>query len=530
MAEEAFDLDEIGEEAEKTINMETSTPAQNNRNIIIAIAVGALVLIGIVFGVSNIGSGQSKKSSTPTSIMVNKKDVKKERKRKKKIKFIKLFNQLEAGESSKILKHLSINGITFKTEQVGQKFSILVDEKQIDEARNLLAIKGLPAGSSKKGFELLDDAQTLGVTEFDKRIRFLRALSGELEKAITQLDIIESAKVQIVLPEQRLFTVTQPPVTSSIIVRVMQGKDMTDEIVFSIIQLVSNAVENLQPENVSVIDTEGSLLSDGIFERIAAKRAGTYVEEEKTEPIEAAISREEAIGSPIIPNYERIQEWFEIKWNFENQLKEKTERQLFGILPIGAFKVEVTSDIGPLENGNVVDIKRQTISVVIDGLNEDVIIDQGFKQQVFATVAGAVGYVRGRDSIQLSVAEFALYSPDEIKELRQKYAVKGAGKYLFMTILGISMMALLYWVYQQALLRMRQRREEKEKEKAEAEELEEEQEPVIDNEESITKIKDISTTAPERLARLMEKWISEDLQANGEAAEEETPVEEEVAL
>ena len=71
------------------------------------------------------------------------------------------------------------------------------------------------------------------------------------------------------------------------------------------------------------------MLSDGIFERIAARRAGTYVEEEPDEVvINPSISREEAIGFPIIPNYDQIQEWFDMKYEFEQEMAEKTERQL----------------------------------------------------------------------------------------------------------------------------------------------------------------------------------------------------------
>ena len=89
-----------------------------------------------------------------------------------------------------------------------------------------------------------------------------------------QMRMIETCKVQIVLPEQRLFAVTQPPVTASILIRKKNNEDITDDVVFSIIQLVSNSVENLQQENVSVITTEGFVLSTGIFERIAARDAG----------------------------------------------------------------------------------------------------------------------------------------------------------------------------------------------------------------------------------------------------------------
>ena len=96
-------------------------------------------------------------------------------------------------------------------------------------------------------------------------------------------------------------------------------------------------------------------------------------------------------------------------------------------MPLASFKVEASSDLGPLENGNIVDIKRQTISIVVDGLNDDIVVDRAFKQQVFQTVAGAIGYIRGRDSIQLSVAEFTLYTEEEKEVLRKKYAKKVIG-------------------------------------------------------------------------------------------------------
>ena len=91
-------------------------------------------------------------------------------------------------------------------------------------------------------------------------------------------DAVETAKVQIVLPEQRLFAVTQPPVTASVLIRRVPDKELNDDIVFSVIQYIANAVENLQPENVSVIDTEGHVLSLGIFERMAARQAGLLEE------------------------------------------------------------------------------------------------------------------------------------------------------------------------------------------------------------------------------------------------------------
>ncbi|MAQ63806.1 MAG: hypothetical protein CL503_00730 [Actinobacteria bacterium] len=513
-------------------------PKQSNRQFIIGGLIAGVIIIVILLTMLGRGNESNKSVSKHSNknIMVSKNKVDKSKKSRKKIKYVKLFSQLDGGDTSKILKEISLAEIQFKTEQNGQKFTILVAEDEAELARNLLAIKGIPSGKAKSGYELLDDAQTLGVTEFDKRIRFLRALSGELEKAITQLDIIESAKVQIVLPEQRLFTVTQPPVTSSIIIRIIQGSEITDEIVFSIIQLVSNAVENLQVENVSVIDTEGNLLSDSLFERLASKRAGTYVAEEKSRaPILAAISREEAMGSPIIPNYDRIQEWFEIKWNFENTLKQKVEKQLFGIMPIASFKVEVTSDLGPLENGNIVDIKRQTISIVIDGLNDDIFVDKAFKQQVFQTVAGSVGYIRGRDSIQLSIAEFPIYTESEKKALIAKHTRQGLLDYLLLAASIIVGIAIIIFVIR--FIRKARREENKVVENINEDEFDNlddgdlEEDEDLDNDTKLEKLRELAVEFPEKLAAIMEDWLKEKEDDSNEQTEEaQTELEEDFVL
>ena len=64
---------------------------------------------------------------------------------------------------------------------------------------------------------------------------------------------------------------TQPPVTSSILIKRKNGANINDETVYAIMQLVSNSVENLLPENISVVDTEGRVLSTGVMNRMTNK-------------------------------------------------------------------------------------------------------------------------------------------------------------------------------------------------------------------------------------------------------------------
>ena len=520
MAEDEFDLDDdvdFDEDEEST--GASGVLGSKKRTLIIGGVVGSVFLIVAIM----VGMRFFREESSSSGIRVEEQGAElvdpaqlaAKKEKKKKIKYEELFKGIEGEDTSRVLKELSFASIRFTTEQNGNKFTILVDRDQETEARNLLAVKGLPSGAVR-GYALLDNAQTLGVTEFDKRVRFLRALSGELEKALMQFDVIEDAKVQIVLPEQRLFAVTQPPVTSSILIRKVLGQVISDDLVFSIVELVSNAVENLQQENVSVIDTSGQVLTVGLFERLAAKRAGTFKPKEEDDGI--AKSRVEAVGQPIIPDYKSIKQWFDLKWKFEKDLVKKAMKQLMGVLPLGSFKVAITSDLGPIEGGKSIDVRRLTVSVVVDSLNDDIYLDTDTKNQIFSTVSGAIGYVKGRDNIQLSRADFTLLTPEERAEidlLRREQRMSKLGKLFLVYVLpiGVAFFGVFfgyrYW-------------EKRRKELKSSEVLNEDRASEFDNikdeivsDKQIEQIRLVSQSEPEIVAEVMGNWIKSEIEVSG---------------
>ncbi|MBT3581708.1 hypothetical protein HN511_05395, partial [bacterium] len=328
--------------------------------------------------------------------------------RKKRIKYVSLYTLLDGVQSTAIIRELSLADIAFEVDQKGKNYNLLVDKDKLADAQTLLAMKGLPSDKAT-GYEIFDNAQNLGVTEFDKRIRYIRAISGELENSIREFDSIEICKVQVVLPEEKLFSVTQPPVTASILVRKAAGYTITDETVYAIIQLVTNAVENLQAENISVVDTEGNVLSIGIFERIAQKQQSvvaapkTVVVEEETEPKEEEIVEEIIVVVPEVPSMS----YLEIKVNQEKNLEAKAVKQLFGILPSNSYKVSVVLELQDIVE-NLPKVKRMAISIVVD---KNTVLTSKLKTKIFNTIAGSTGYIKGRDIIKLTKANFALTEP-----------------------------------------------------------------------------------------------------------------------
>lgn len=488
------------ENPEETSEPESPKPQKRGlftRSRLILGLVILLILVGVVFAFFGLKKSD-KKGLDPIA------SKKEKAKKNKKIKYVKLFT-LSAEQTTPVLKELGLIDIPFTTEQSGKNYTISVDESRVEDARNALAIKGLPEGSAR-GYALLDNTQTLGVTEFDKRIRFIRALSGELENAILQFEMIETCKVQIVLPEQRLFSVTQPPVTASILIRKVPGAEITDDIVYSIIQLVSNAVENLQPENVSVIDTEGKVLSSGIFERMASKDGSG---KKTSDNIRAGA----AIGNPIIPNFEDIKKWQEVKIRLERDLEDKATKQLLGILPEESFKMAISADLGPLANGEIVDIKRLTISIVVDNQRQDIFLDVLMKKQIFNTIASATGYVRGRDTIQLNKADFKVSreAAKRKKELKQK------GWRLFKKFLYFSPYLIgagaAFFAGRKVVRFFKRKLSSIDLD----EDLDQDSRPhdfagikeEIDGKKQVDRIKLIASNEPEILAQMMEQWLQE---------------------
>eukprot|EP01047_Picozoa_sp_COSAG01_P011784 COSAG01_NODE_519_length_16012_cov_4.344058_12_plen_452_part_00 len=414
MAEETFEIDDLEQDLDKVT--EASRPSASKRNLWVVLIVAGVLVLGLVLFFMTFLNGDYESDTQSLNPSDSSEKVKKiVKKKKKKVKYVVLYSKVTASDMSSIIKELSYKDISFKLAQSGKDYSLSVDQKKFEEAKVLLALKGLPSGGLK-GYQLLDEAQTLGVTEFDKKVRYLRALSGELEKVIMKLEMIEDAKVQIVIPKERLFVTKQPPVTAGILVRPTPGYKLTDDIVFSIMQLVARAVEGLQLDKISVIDTLGKNLSFGLLKRIEDKQNGINSNSSSLDDISnniidqsnenEAVLEEVSRLQPVEPDFQLIHQWFELKEKYENTLIVKLKTQLDALFPKDSYKVAVNVEMTSSENGESAEIKRSAVSIIVDELNENIFLDPAKKTQVFSTVAAIIGYEKERDTIQLSRAPF----------------------------------------------------------------------------------------------------------------------------
>jgi flagellar M-ring protein FliF len=181
-----------------------------------------------------------------------------------------LYQDLPAAEASKITEKIGAKGIAYELRDGGT--TIYVPKEQVYQLRLDLAKEGLPAGE-QNGYKLFDD-EKLGVSPFVQNINLKRALEDELAKSIQMIDGVAYARVHIVNPEQKLFASDQEQTTASVVLRLKPGYRLSGTNIAAITHLVSGSVKGLKSESVTVIDSEGHLLS-GTADPALATGAGT---------------------------------------------------------------------------------------------------------------------------------------------------------------------------------------------------------------------------------------------------------------
>jgi flagellar M-ring protein FliF len=162
-----------------------------------------------------------------------------------------LYTGLEDTDAQTLTAQLDAQGIPHEASADGKTISVPADK--LDAARLQTAAAGAPH-SGRMGFELFDK-MSWGQTEFDEKVTYQRALEGELERTIQTLSDVQSARVHIVMPTDSVFADNQRGAKASVILK-LRHASLSKDAVLAISRLVSGAVDELKPEDVSIIDAD----------------------------------------------------------------------------------------------------------------------------------------------------------------------------------------------------------------------------------------------------------------------------------
>lgn len=186
-----------------------------------------------------------------------------------------LFTNLSAEDAGEIVKKLKDSKTPYQVTSDGK--GLMVPADKVYELRLTLASEGLPQGGGV-GFEIFD-RKNFGMTEFVQKLNYQRALQGELSRTISQINGVEQARIHLVIPEKSLFKENEKPATASIVLKMKSNRSLRDNEVQGVVHLVASSIEGMNPDNVTVLDSRGKILSKGNGTTDAASKLSSAMQE-----------------------------------------------------------------------------------------------------------------------------------------------------------------------------------------------------------------------------------------------------------
>ncbi len=183
-----------------------------------------------------------------------------------------LFSDLKPADAQAIVEKLKAANVPYSLTNGGTTIQIPTDK--VSEMRLQIAGAGVLSGGHV-GFDIFDKTN-FGATDFAQQVNFRRAIEGELAKTLEGMDELEAARVHITPKKESVFSEKEEGAKASVMVRVRQGKELSQERTEAVVSLISSSVEGLDPSNVSVMDTRGRLLTAGRGKNGALNEAGTF--------------------------------------------------------------------------------------------------------------------------------------------------------------------------------------------------------------------------------------------------------------
>jgi flagellar M-ring protein FliF len=208
-----------------------------------------------------------------------------------------LFSNLASTDASAIVDELNAAGVAYTLTDGGQ--TIMVAKDQVYDLRLSMSGQGLPAGQDT-GYALLDE-QGITTSEFQQQVSYQRALEGELSKTLESLEGVRSAVVHVALPEDEVFVTEEAKPTASVLLDLAPGTALSGEQIQAVTNLVSSSVQDMEPDQVTVADSTGQVLSAaGTGVTAAAGDARSQVESEYEARLSA--SAQKILDSVVGPN------------------------------------------------------------------------------------------------------------------------------------------------------------------------------------------------------------------------------------
>jgi len=236
----------------------------------------------------------------------------------KRVEYVVLYSKIDEAEAGKVTAKLE----EWKIEYRLKGSDILVPVEDRDDLRLKLAKDKLAPRGGIVTFDIFDKVKVT-VTDYERRINYIRALQGELTRTIESIEGVEEARVLLNMPEKRLYVEEREDATASIKLALKPFAKLESSQVRGIVGLVAAAVEGLSPEGVTVVDGAGNILSDLEQDSEKGTLAANQLELQREEAKKLERKIRSTLGRVLGPDKVEVV----VKWEMNFDRREKRQEK-----------------------------------------------------------------------------------------------------------------------------------------------------------------------------------------------------------
>ncbi len=185
--------------------------------------------------------------------------------------YVTIFRHLDQKEQDEAAAALGAAHIT--QFDISDDGTLMVSKDKEPEARIALGEAQVPKNPAEQGLEIFNKQNFIS-TDFDKRMEYIRGLSGELTRWVRKVNGVQDAAVLVNMPQDSLFQSEKKPVTTSVMVKMQPGQQLTTNEVEGIQHMIASAVPGETVDNVTIVDNNGNLLSSGMESNAGGANGG----------------------------------------------------------------------------------------------------------------------------------------------------------------------------------------------------------------------------------------------------------------
>jgi len=184
-----------------------------------------------------------------------------------------------------------------KVDYIQENNTISVPADEYQEVKLLLAREGL-TNEKAEGNEIIMEDMGFGVSQRLESERLKHSREQQLARTIEELQSITRAKVLLAIPKDNIFAKRVKSPSATVVLTLQKGRQLPEEKVDAVVDIVASAVQGLTPNKVTVTDQNGRLLNSGSQDSLSSRSRKEFEIEQNREA--EYMSKIDSILIPVV--------------------------------------------------------------------------------------------------------------------------------------------------------------------------------------------------------------------------------------